>query len=315
MRVSRLALVLGIATAVVAAFVGRTRDARATDADATAAHERCATRVSVAFLGRGASAELLASADPQSAIDGYLADPRFVERFARFVNASFNMTPATSPKEDSAYWLAKYVLTNGKPYSDLFVGKYNVDADAKGNVAVTDDPNGLGYFRSVPWLRLYAGNEPTGLKIRTAYRMMNNTVGLKLVASTASPDQDRTANGRSQGVCAGCHFQGWSALDLAATVLTRRNGAGDTMTFTPPTGGPQKIADRVVSNDEELVHALVESEAFDFNACRLSFQFLYGRPENACEAPVFDACMTAFKSQKTIQSALAAIAKDPGFCQ
>ena len=311
----RYVITAGVAAGALAGMAASGREAKATDADATAAHEKCATRVSVALLGRGATPDLLASADPQSAVDGYLADPRFVERFARFLNASFNMTPGTKPEEDAAYWLGKYVLQNDLPYADLFVGKYDVDVDATGNVVVKDDPQGLGYFRSLPWLRLYAGNEPTGLKIRTAYRMMNNTVGLHLIASTASPDQDRTANGRSQGVCAGCHYQQWSALDLAAMVLTRRNGAGDTMTFTPPTGGPQHIADRTVSNDEELVHALVESEAFVFNTCRLSFQFLYGRPENACESTVFDACVDAFKSKGTIQAALSVIAKDPSFCQ
>ena len=44
-------------------------------------------------------------------------------------------------------------------------------------------------------------------------------------------------------------------------------------------------------------------------------EFLYARPEFKCDGPVFDACMTAFTSTGMIQSAVAAIAKDPGFCQ
>ena len=69
-----------------------------------------------------------------------------------------------------------------------------------------------------------------------------------------------------------CHFEGWSALDLTARVLTRRKGAGEAMTFEPPKDGPQRVADKLVKDDSELVHALVESEAFDFNVCRLAVQ-------------------------------------------
>ena len=43
--------------------------------------------------------------------------------------------------------------------------------------------------------------------------------------------------------------------------------------------------------------------------------FLYNRAEFKCEGPVFDACMTAFAANRTIQSAVSAIARDPGFCQ
>jgi hypothetical protein len=41
---------------------------------------------------------------------------------------------------------------------------------------------------------------------------------------------------------------------------------------------------------------------------------MYGRPENQCEAKTFDACVDALASKKTIQSAVAAVAKDASFC-
>jgi hypothetical protein len=43
---------------------------------------------------------------------------------------------------------------------------------------------------SKPWLLRYAGNELAGIKISTGYRIMNNTIGLKLVASTNAPGAD-----------------------------------------------------------------------------------------------------------------------------
>ena len=71
----------------------------------------------------------------------------------------------------------------------------------------------------------------------------------------------------------------------------------------------------IVGNDKELVTALVKSEAFEFRACRLAFEYLYGRAEMTCEGPVFDRCMTAYKATGTIQAALASVAKDATFCQ
>jgi hypothetical protein len=62
------------------------------------------------------------------------------------------------------------------------------------------------------------------------------------------------------------------------------------------------------------VKTLVASENFPVATCRLVFKFLYGRAENACEGPIFDACVDEFRAKGTIQSALALVAKQPGFC-
>jgi len=309
-----------LAAGIGMAAGGRTAGAAGatvSDADQAALRERCATRISIALVGKSASDDLLASSNPQSGVDALLASPDFFERFARFVNSQFNRDPGKAPAEDASYYLAKYVLENGKPWTDLFLGPYNVDADDKGNVQVTDDPNGLGYFRSQPWLFRYAGNELAGIKISTAYRIMNNMVGLQLMATTNAPDADVSVTGRHAGTCAGCHFQNWYALDQVAGILSKKtkDDKGN-VTFTPYTGGSQKIlGGKMIADDQGLVQALAGSENFSFNACRLSFSYLYGRAENKCEGPVLDRCIDAFKSQKTIQSALSVIAKDPGFCQ
>ncbi len=310
---------LGLPVLVTAAFALLGRNTKAADGDATEKNERCATRVSIALIGKSPAASLVSDPNPQGQIDEMLKSDAFIERFAGYLNASFNTSPGKVAAEDAPYYLAKHILKNNKPYKDLFLGHFNVDIPAGGAATaepvVTDDPNGMGYFRSMPWLKRYAGNEENGLKISTAYHMLNNTLGLKLQAVTNAPEADVSATGRQKQPCAGCHYESWSALDIAAKVLTKRVNNGDVTTFEPQNFGAQKIADKMVNNDLELVTALVESEPFNFNSCRLAFKFLYNRNENACESNVFDACMQTFKREGTIQSAIATVAKDATFCQ
>lgn len=309
-----------VATALVASLVSSPRRAGADPAISTENAERCATRVHIAMVGESAPAEALQSTEPQKAFDTLVKDPRFVERFSRFANSQLNAVPGATPAEDASYYLAKYVLTNDKPWSDMFVGKYRVAPQnaqqPMSEAVVTDDPEGLGYFRSRAWMVRYAGNEPGGLRIVSAYRMMQNTIGLSLAATTNAPDADVSATGRKAPQCAGCHFTPWFALDNVASVLGTRTGMGANTQFQPPTGGPKEILGGVkVSNDKELVEALVANEAFDVNACRLAYKYLYGRVETSCEGPGFDACVDAFKKDKRITTALASVAKDPKFCE
>lgn len=292
-------------------------DATSTDADVA---PRCATRLSIAMIGEAASASLLTSTTPQSAADDLVKDSRFIERFSRFINSQFNVTPGATPAEDAPYYLAKYVLENGKPWSDMFLGGYDVapsnPQQATSEATVTQSADGLGYFRSRAWMVRYAGNEPAGMRIVAANRIMWNTIGLTLVATTNAPDADVSATGRSAAQCRGCHMDKWFALDKVSVVLGTRKGTGNTVTFDPPTAGPQTIlGGATVSNDKELVQALVSNESFNVNVCRLAFKYLYGRAEYSCDGPVFDKCMTAFKADKRIQSAVTAVAKDPSFCE
>src|SRR5262249_51228927 len=151
--------------------------------------------------------------------------PAFIERFARFINARFNDNRGMTAAEDAPYYLAKEILNTAKPWRDLFVGKYTVAVPTGGTTpTVSADPNGLGYFRSPAWLQRYAGNEAAGLKIVTAYRLVNNVVGAKMNAVTNVTGVDISATGRMAPACAGCHYQGPFALDLVARVLTRRQG-------------------------------------------------------------------------------------------
>ena len=289
--------------------------ARAEDDDG-ASRERCATRLAIAILGEAADGELLAAAEPRAQVPALLQRPAFRERFARFLNATLSSGPGEKASEDAPYFLGKHLLEKNAPFRELFVGPYSVRADAQGNAIVADDPEGLGIFRSPDWLVRYAGNEVNGLKIATAYRILNNVTGVEITAVTTPPGADVTETGRKAAACRSCHYESWYALDSIATVLTRKRTTPEGVTFeAPPEGASVTVAGQTVRSDKELVSALVASKDFSYRACRLSFEFLYGRAESACEGDVFDACMAAFAKDGLITSALAAVAQSGSFCQ
>lgn len=282
--------------------------------------ERCATRLSISITGKSPSMALMSSATPQDQANTLINSADFQERFSRFVNATFNDDPAPTAVEDAAYFMAKYLLQNNLKWEDMFIGPYKVDQGTGTPTpppAVVADASGLGFFRSPAWLKAYAGNEEAGIKIRTAFRMMNNTIGLKLVPSTNAPGADVTATGRQSAGCRACHYDSWFALDKVASILTiKKTDAQGNITFAPPLATSADVLGKTgITNDKDLVTALVKSEAFEFRACRLAFEFLYGRPELTCEGPIFDRCMTAFKADGKIQTAIAAVAQDATFCQ
>jgi hypothetical protein len=309
--------VLPIAAAIIASLASPKKAGADAASDAKERAEKCATRLYTTMIGEGATAEALASATPQTYFDTLVTDAKFRERFSRFINSQFNPNPGMTPTEDASYYLTRYVLQNDKPWTDMFVGQYDVVANGANDATVNVSANGLGYFRSRAWMVRYAGNESAGVRIVSAYRMMQNTIGLKLAATTNLADiQDISAEGRKAAQCSGCHYNPWFALDKVAVVLGTRSGTGAQTQFQAPTAGPQQILGGIsISNDKELVEALVANEAFNVNACRLAYKYLYGRAEYTCEAPVFDACVKAFKADKKITSALAVIAKDPAFCE
>lgn len=313
---SRIGLAALLPAIAVAAALAAGKGARAEggEQDKAEANERCAIRLSIALVGKSADASLMTSADPQATVDAMVGSPDFAERWARYVNSAFNGGPSAAATDDPVYYLAKHVVTQNKPWADMFIGPYSVTATANA-MEVKDDPNGLGYFRTPAWMKKYAGNEDQGYMLVGAFRIIQNTTGIELIPSIGQPGDDRTATGRAVAPCKSCHFDAWYALDTFAKLLPKRKGQGDTMTFTPPTEGPQQILGKSIADDKAMVNALVDSEAWRFNQCRLVFKFLYGRAENQCESVVFDKCVDALGSTKTIQSAVAAVAKDPSFCK
>jgi hypothetical protein len=310
----------GVPAAAIASWTAVSTPAGSAPSD-DAARVRCATRLSLSLTGRPPSEALLSSADPQSQVDALLADDAFVEQFARFVNSELNPEPGMAPAEDATYFLAKYVLTNNRPWHELFDGQYRVEAvPASGTTPATAqvvaDANGLGYFRSRPWMVRYAGNEEEGYRLSAAFRIQQNIIGLDVGAVTNAPGTDISASGRMAAGCRGCHYDQYFALDKVAKILSRKTGPDTNITFTPPTEGPQTVLDgKTIANDAELVKALVESTDHKFRTCRLAFQFLYGRPEASCEADLFDACIDAYTNTGDMRAVLRTIATDPGYCE
>jgi len=315
MRLTHLA-VLGVpAVALVMLSTGGKPATSAPPVD-TAARARCASRLSLALTGKAADAALIANADPQSQVDALLETPEFVEQFSRYINSQFNPEPGDLVFRDSSYFLSKHVLQNHRPWHELFDGPYDVVADGNGGGTVVDNPDGLGYFRSRPWMVRYAGNEEQGLRLVAAFRIQQNVIGLDVTAVTNAPDVDISANGRKAAGCAGCHYDPYFALDKVAAILTRKSGPADNPTFIAPIGPAQSIlGGQMIANDKQLVTALVNSTDHRFNTCRLAFTYLYGRPEASCEAPLFDACIDAYEQTNDIRAALKTIAKDDSFCE
>ena len=165
---------LAVILAVAGVALLRSPSAQATDDDPAPSKERCATRLSIALLGKSLAPG--ASAD----VDAMLQDWAFIDRFSRFLNASFNDAPGDVNAADAPYFLAQRVLRERKPYRDLFTGKYIVvlpDPSSNNNAQAKDAADGLGYFTSPFWEDRYAGNEEKGVRLRKAYRILNNTIG------------------------------------------------------------------------------------------------------------------------------------------
>jgi len=313
LRISLVAMLVPALAGGAAMMSKKSAHAEGAEADKAEVSERCAVRLSIALQGKSPDPALLSAPDPQANVDAMLASPEFAERYSRFINSEFNGGPIASATDDPIYYLAKHVITNKKPWSELFEGPYQVTASQTA-MDVKDDPNGLGYFRTSSWMKRYAGNEDKGVMLVAAFRIVQNTTGLSLTPSIGNPGDDRTVTGRKAEGCKACHFDSWYAIDTVASLLPTRKGMGDAVTFTPAPAASVPLLGTTLKNDKDLVNTLVASEAWRFNQCRQVFKFLYGRPENQCEAKVFDACVSAIEQTKTIQSAVAAVAKDASFC-
>ena len=314
-RLTFVLLAAVVAGGSLAATLGH--PASADEAEKALANARCATRLAITLQGDAPDSVLAASTNPQGSVDALLATPAFRDRFASFVNAQFNGGPTADPTQDPVYYLAKYVLTQNRPWKELFVGPYDLVPSAdKKSLDVVPSATGLGYFRSKAWMVRYAGNEADGIRISAAYHMINNTAAFQVPASVAKPGEDRTVVGRAAPGCSGCHFDPWFALDKAAAVLSRKKvDSVGAVTFDPSFIKPTALLGKTLTSDADLVKTLVDSDSFRFAQCRLVFQFLYGRAENQCEGPIFDKCVDALDTTGTIQAAVAVVAKDGAFCQ
>lgn len=300
---------------VLAFFVllGPYAAAAQTPDDAT---QRCTRRISQTLgIGFRASVQSLAGAAPQTKVRTWLESRDAIATFAGFINARFSPAPGANLAEEGVAAAVRFIVTNKKPWKELFTGRYKINHT---NNLITEDPTApaLGYFGSVGWQKRYLGNAPDGLMLTAAYRTMQNTVGLKLLPSAENGEGDVTATGRERAECRGCHFDSPYALDYVARLLPRKVGTGGGARPEKVPVTAQTIFNGVqVRDHEHLVEVLVSSDAFLFRTCRLAFEFAYGRPESACEAAMFDRCVDAFARTGMIQDALASYLEDPQYCE
>lgn len=252
---------------------------------------------------------------PQTKVRELLAKPEVVRTFASFVNSRFNAQPADRPEQDVVVPMIRYVFANDLPWRDVFTAR--VAFGGGGTPTITADPTkpALGYFGSPVWLKRYAGNEPEGLMLVAAYRTLQNTLGLKLEPSPDNGGDDSGATGRERAECRSCHFDSPYALDKVARLLPVRQGTGGNAKVVTVPVTPQVLFNGLtVESHEQLVERLVSSQHFTFWSCRLAFEFAFGRPETACEAPLFEQCAATFEQTGRMRDALAVLLESPAFC-
>lgn len=280
------------------------------------ATQRCTRRISQTLgMGYRANLQSLAGATPQTKVRTWLESRDAIATFAGFVNSRFNAQPGANLAEEGVPAAVRFILTNKKPWKELFTGRYVINHT---NNLITEDATkpALGYFGSVGWQKRYLGNAPDGLLLSAAYRTMQNTIGLKLVPSAQNGEGDATATGRERTECRGCHFDSPYALDLVARLLPRKVGTGGGARAEVVAVTTQTIFNGLqVRDHEHLLATLTASDAFLFRTCRLAFEFVYGRPESACEASLFDRCVDAFAQTGMVQDALASYLEDPSYCE
>lgn len=284
-------------------------------AAAEGADQRCTRRISQT-LGvdwRDRYLGLMPGQTPASKALEWLESPVAVRNLASFINSRLNKDPATNGYEDAVYSAAVYVLTNRLPWSELYVGRFRIDG-TNGHVTPDEAAPALGYFGSKDWQFRYKGNEPNGVMLSAAYRTLQNTIGLKLIPSPINGQGDASATGRERAECRGCHYDSPYALDKVARLLPRRVGFGGGARIEAVPVEPQVLFGESLDSYEALVGRLVHSDAFVFWSCRLAFEFVFGRPESACEGPLFDRCTAAFQANGSMAEAVGSLLAAPEFC-
>ena len=280
------------------------------------AAQRCTRRISQTLgIGYRASLTSLAGATPQARVRTWLESRDAITTFAGFINSRFNSQPGANLAEEGVPAAVRFILTNKKPWKELFVGRYTINHT---NNIIMENATvpALGYFGSLGWQKRYLGNAPDGLMLSAGYRTMQNVVGFKLIPSPQNGEGDATATGRERAECRGCHFDSPYGLDLVARLLPRKIGMGGGARAEKVPVTPQTLFNGIqVRDHEHLLEVLTASDAFLFRTCRLAFEFVYGRPESACEAPMFDRCVDAFARTGMMQDALASYLEDPQYCE
>lgn len=278
--------------------------------------KQCNQRLYNTLYGRPANESEINKADPISAVDSMLTNDAFYENFSRFANAHMNLVPESNRDANPVYNMIKnYIFNRDKQWYELFTAQVDVVGQN-----VNPKTDAVGYFENRHWKKANAGNEEDGFKLRTAYRILNNAIGLNLEALTVTSDGGSGQNDRKNpdSVCVSCHFNLPFALDKVALILDRvdrRASDAQNTIFAAPLGPfPQTVYGQPISNLKELADMLVEREEFYTNACHVGFKFVFARQETSYESEVFSACIDKFKSTGKIQDTVRHFVKSELFC-
>jgi hypothetical protein len=297
---------------------------------------QCSQKLHSTLYGRSATAAELNIADPISQVDSMIQNNEFRVEFAKYINAHMNWVPGGERISENPVYSAvvNYLfkprnndleaLNSEYPWKNLFTVGYET-YDSGWNPKSTED-NGLnleasGYFSNKLWKSIYKGNEEAGVKLRTAYLIMNNQIGLSLDALTVNNSGGSGVAARTDpnSVCAACHLFPEFALDRVANVLPLVNRqTSDAQNFNElpsPNTTPQMIYGSPVSNLKELTAVLAELDQFDTNACDIAFQFVFGRERRSADNSIFQACITEFQDSGYITTAVRHFIESEIFCK
>lgn len=281
--------------------------------------QQCNQKLSSTLFGRSATNAELAIASPKDRIPSMMQDDEFINHFASYVNAYMEWIPDEGLSNNPVYGaIIFYLFEKGveKPWRELFTGNYNLYDNG-----YNPQSDGSGYFSNRVWKRKYKGNEEDGFKLRTAYLILNNTIGLNLEALTVnnSGGSGRNARQDPDTVCYACHYKEEFALDRIANVLPKVNReASDVQNLieSPAPGPfPQTIYGTAVSSMDELVDSLVTTEEFYTNACHVAFNFVFGRDERGADKDIFRGCIDKFTSDGKITTAVNHFIESDIFCK
>lgn len=279
---------------------------------------QCNQKLTSTLFGRSATTAELNIADPLSRVDAMMADPEFIDHFSSVVNAHMEWLPNDGISANPVYGAMTFFLFEKgeeKPWRELFTGDYALYDNGY------NPQTGSGYFSDRTWKHRYKGNEEDGFKLRTAYMILNNSIGLNLEALTVntSGGSGRDARQDPTSVCYACHYKEEFALDRIANVLpqvNRESSDAQNLIENPPPGPtPQNIYGSDVSDLNGLVDSLVNIDEFYTNACNIAFNFVFGRDERGDDKEIFQSCVEEFKADGRITVAVRHFIDSEIFCQ
>ena len=280
---------------------------------------QCNQKLSSTLFGRSATTTELAVSSPKSRVDSMMAGQEYIEHFSSFVNAHMEWLPDEGLTSNPVYAALKfYLFENGveKPWRELFTGNFEVYDNG-----YNSRNDGSGYFSDRKWKSKYKGNEEDGFKLRTAYLILNNSIGLNLEALTVNTSGGSGRNARQDpnSVCYACHYKEEFALDRIANILpkvNRQSSDAQNLVEDPAPGPfPQILYGSEVNNMDELVDTLVTTDEFYTNACHIAFKFVFGRDERGADKEIFQSCIDTFKADGRISVAVKHFINSDIFCQ